>query len=95
MQLQELVLPLTAVVAEKTDEEEVFLLLNMFDVVVPVPTPVEEVEKWVRFMVGNADAVLVAALEVAAAANCAGLNPDVPPFATLTSETAPPAVCVA
>lgn len=83
--------PLTAVDAEKTEEEEVFLLLNMFDVVVPVPTPVEEVENWVRFIVGNADAVLVAALEVAAAANCPDLNP---PFATLISETAPPAVCV-
>jgi hypothetical protein len=65
---------LTAVDAEKTDEEERFLLLNMFDVVVvvvPVPAPAVAAEELncARFMVGNADAVLVATLFVAAAAN--------------------------
>lgn len=70
LQLQVLVLPLTAVDAEKTDEEERFLLLNIFDVVVPVPAPVVVEElNCARFMVGNADAVLVATLFVAAAAN--------------------------
>lgn len=94
LQLQVLLLPLTAVDDEKTDEEEIFLLLNILDVVVPVPAPVVEVENWARFIVGNADAVLVDALDVAAAANCPGLNPGdpVPPFETLIIETAPPAV---